>query len=160
MVLTAHSITRPLQTSARTMATSHRRYLTAVAATKKEGDISSVFASLSGNTPPPLSPKFADVKRKLIQGREEAVAASWKRLLKGLEQEIKIVERRGSSIIPSIKYDDLQQNFPKFEKDLKERGAGVVRSVVPQDIARAYKDDLEEYIKANPSTKGKYKLSL
>jgi hypothetical protein len=125
---------------------------------KKEGDISSVFASLSGNAPEPLPHRFANVKRKLIQGREEAVTASWERLLNALEKEVKTVENLGSLIIPSIQYDEMRRKFPEFQKDLKERGAGVIRGVVSQDEARYYKTDLEEYIKANPSTKGNLTL--
>ena len=51
---------------------------------RKEGDISSVFVSLSGVTPEPLPQRFADIKRQLIQGNEDAVTASWKRLLEQL----------------------------------------------------------------------------
>lgn len=133
----------------------HIRHLAASTNTKKEGDISSVFASLSGNIPPPLSSRFADVKRKLIAGHEGAVALSWKRLLKALEKEVRTIEQRGSSIIPSIRYEELHNNFQDFKKDLRERGTGVIRGVVPLDIARAYKSDLEKYIRDNPSTKGK-----
>ena len=56
-------------------------------ATRKEGDISSVFVSLSGVTPDPLPQRFADIKRQLIQGNESAVTASWKRLLEQLAIE-------------------------------------------------------------------------
>jgi hypothetical protein len=130
------------------------RTLATAAASKKEGDISSVFASLSGSAPIPLPPRFADAKRKLIQGRGKAITASWKRLLEALQKEVKTVEKLGSAIIPSIQYGELHDKLPEFSKDLKKRGAGVIRGVVPQDEARAYKTDLEEYIKANPSTKG------
>ncbi len=123
---------------------------------KKEGDISSVFASLSGKAPAPLPARFADVKRKLIQGREQKIRKSWDRLLKALEKQVKQVEELGSAIIPSVRYDELHDKLPEFQKDLKERGAGVIRGVIPQDEARAYKSDLEEYIKANPSTRGDY----
>jgi hypothetical protein len=133
------------------------RTATTAVASKKEGDISSVFASLSGNAPAPLPPRFANVKQKLIQGREEAITASWKRLLKALEREVRKIEELGSSIIPSIQYDELHDKFPEFQTDLKERGAGVIRGVVPQEEARAYKTDLEKYIKANPSTKGNFR---
>lgn len=152
MVTFSRALTRPT----RIMTRRATRTLTTAVASKKEGDISSVFASLSGNAPEPLPPRFANVKRKLVQGREEAITASWKRLLKALEKEVEIIEDLGSSIIPSIKYDEMHDKFPEFQKDLKERGAGVIRGVVPQDEARRYKTDLEEYIKANPSTKGDF----
>jgi Protein of unknown function (DUF1479) len=111
-------------------------------ASKKEGDISPVFASLSGNAPKPLPGRFANVKWKLIQGREEAVTASWERLLKALEKEVKTVEEIGSLIIPSIQYDEMHDKFLEFQKDLKERGASVIRGVVSQNEARGYKPNL------------------
>jgi len=137
------------------MTTTSLRTVTTAVTSKKEGDISSVFASLSGKAPAPLPTRFADVKRKLIQGREEAITASWKRLLRALENETRKIEELGSAIIPSIQYSELNDKLSKFQEALKVRGAGVVRGVVPQEEARAYKNDLEEYIKANPSTKGK-----
>ena len=137
-----------------------RPLTTAAVASKKEGDISSVFASLSGKPLVPLPPRFADLKRKLIQGREQEISQSWERLLKALEKQVKQVEKLQSAIIPSIQYNELQDKFLGFQKDLRERGVGVIRGVIPEDEARAYKNDLEEYIKANPSTKGMYASAL
>lgn len=156
MVPFSRTLVRPLQSSTKIMTSGTTRTLTTAVASKKEGDISSVFASLSGNAPAPLPPRFADVKRKLIQGREEAITASWKRLLEAIEKEVKTIEKLGSAILPSIQYEELPDKFPDFQKDLKECGAGVIRGVIPQDEARAYKNNLEEYIKANPSTKGNF----
>jgi hypothetical protein len=151
----SRALARPLQASGRTVTSGATRTITTAVASKKEGDISSVFASLSGKAPAPLPTRFANVKRKLIQGREGEIKESWERLLKALEKQVKQIEAMGSAIIPSVKYDELHGKFSEFQKDLKERGAGVIRGVIPQDEARAYKDDLEDYIKANPSTKGK-----
>lgn len=150
----SRALARPRQASARNMTPTRTRALTAVIASKKEGDISSVFASLSGRTPASLPHRFADVKRKLIQGREAAVTASWKRLLEALHHETRKIEALGSAIIPSIQYNVLHDKLPEFQEALKVRGAGVIRGVVPQGEARAYKNSLDEYIKANPSTKG------
>lgn len=149
----SRTLARPLQACARIIA--NTRTVTAAVASKKEGDISSVFASLSGKAPAPLPARFAIVKRKLIQGCEREISESWERLLKALEKQVKQIEELRSAIIPSVKYEELNDKFSDFQKDLKERGAGVIRGVIPQDEARAYKNDLEDYIKANPSTKGK-----
>src|SRR5271163_2883028 len=124
MMPLSRPLARPLQTSARIMTGNTTRTLATAVASKKEGDISSVFASLSGKAPAPLPPRFADVKRKLIQGREEVITASWKRLLKALEKEVRKIEALGSSIFPSIQYDELPDKFTDFQRDLKERGAG------------------------------------
>ena len=125
---------------------------------KKEGDISSVFVSLSGQAPEPLPQRLAGIKRDLASGHEEKLTASWRRLLEEIEQEVKVISERGPaiipSIIPSINFADLDSNLPGFHKDLKRRGVAVIRGVVPKDEARAYKEETERYVKANPSTKG------
>jgi hypothetical protein len=131
-----------------------RRCMGTAPAAKKEGDISSVFVSLSGVTPPPLPTRFGDVKKELAIGHEQKLTASWGRLLKGIEEEVKIISNRGPTVIPSINFLDLDSNLSDFQRDLKKRGVAVVRGVVPKDEARAYKGEIERYVKANPSTKG------
>jgi hypothetical protein len=123
-------------------------------ATRKEGDISSVFVSLSGVTPDPLPQRFADIKRQLIRGNESAVTASWKRLLEQLAVENQIVKQKGPDIIPSIQFRDLQNPSQDFISDIKKRGVAVIRGVVPEEEARGYKNKVEEYVKLNPWTKG------
>lgn len=125
-----------------------------IQATRKEGDISSVFVSLSGVTPEPLPQPFADIKRQLIKGNEDTITASWKRLLTQLSSEISIVKQNGPSIIPSISFRDLSNPSSDFLKEVRNRGVAVIRSVVPEAEARSYKTEVEEYVKANPSTKG------
>jgi Protein of unknown function (DUF1479) len=125
-------------------------------ATRKEGDISSVFVSLSGVTPEPLPQRFADIKRQLIQGNEGAVAASWKRLLEQLAVENETVKQRGPDIIPEIQFKDLHNPSKEFIADIKKRGVAVIRGVVPENEARGYKNEVEEYVKLNPWTKGTF----
>ncbi|KAH8684214.1 hypothetical protein BGZ60DRAFT_397031 [Tricladium varicosporioides] len=132
----------------------HRRNLATVSAGKKEGDISSVFVSLSGEAPPPLPSRFSRIKNDLVAGHEEKLTASWHRLLKALEDEVEIISGRGSSVIPCIKFQDLNSNLPDFHADLRRRGVAVVKNVIPPLEARAYKDEVERYVKDNPSTKG------
>ncbi|CAG8983553.1 hypothetical protein HYALB_00004354 [Hymenoscyphus albidus] len=121
---------------------------------RKEGDISSVFVSLSGVAPTPLPHRFIDLKKELTEGHEEALTASWGRLLKAIDAEVKYIFSRGSSVIPSIEFSELDNNPAEFRAELRKRGVGVVRNVVPSKEARAYKDEIEAYVKANPSTKG------
>jgi hypothetical protein len=66
--------------------------------TREVGDISSVFASLSGKAQEPLPSRFSDLKKRLIAGNEEAVKASWQRLLVSLEDEIEEVKQLKSSV--------------------------------------------------------------
>ena len=135
-----------------------RRYATpeAGAVSRKEGDISSVFRSLSGGSEDePLPPRFADVKKRLVRDRD-ALYESWKRLLGRLEEEVDVVRAEGSACIPEIQFSDIDSPAAKFSDGIRKRGVAVVRNLVPEDEARAYKGEIEAYITANPSTKGEH----
>ena len=66
--------------------------------TKDAGDISSVFPSLSGKEAVPLPARFSDLKKRLIQGNENAVKASWVRLLANLKSEIDEIKTQGNAV--------------------------------------------------------------
>jgi hypothetical protein len=121
---------------------------------RKEGDISSVFVSLSGVKPEPLPERFANIKRQLIQGNEERLSASWQRLLEQLAVENETVKQRGPNIIPQIQFSDLKNASEEFIEETKKRGVAVIKSVIPENEARGYKEEVEEYVRLNPSTRG------
>lgn len=121
---------------------------------RKEGDISSVFVSLSGVAPEPLPERFAEIKRQLIRGHEDLIGDSWKRLLKQLAAENEKVKRLGSGIIPQIEFKDLKDAPKDFIEETKKHGVAVIKGVIPEDEARSYKTEIEQYVKLNPSTKG------
>ena len=123
-------------------------------APKKEGDISSVFVSLSGAAPTPLADRFAAIKRQLITGHEDAIRASWQRLLERLIVENAEIAQQGPGIIPQIDFSNLSNPSQDFLQAVKKRGVAVVRGVVPESEARGYKTLVDEYIKTNPGTKG------
>ncbi|KAI3392166.1 hypothetical protein diail_6114 [Diaporthe ilicicola] len=121
---------------------------------KREGDISDSFASLSGIKDEPLPDQFRKLKLSLVEGREEKVKASWNRLLQRLEIENSVIDELGSKVIPEVRFDHLDEDLSKTKDAIKKRGAAVVRGVIPEDEARQYKFDLEDYIRKNPQTKG------
>lgn len=121
---------------------------------RKEGDISSAFTSLSGLKAQPLPERFVNIKRKLIQGHEERLSESWKTLLQQLEIENKTIKRLGPDVVPQIQFSDLKSSSEEFMRETRKRGVAVIKGVVPEDEARSYKSEIEEYVKLNPSTKG------
>ncbi|KAF9869406.1 hypothetical protein CkaCkLH20_13123 [Colletotrichum karsti] len=122
-------------------------------APKKEGDISSVFVSLSGETREPLPDRFRLLKQHLVAGREDAVVKSWGRLLRSLREENGLIAAKGPAIIPSIEFDDLDGDINRLKGEIKKRGAAVVRGVIDEKEARGYKEEVEAYVRKNPSTK-------
>ena len=124
-------------------------------AQKRAGDISDAFASLSGQDFKPLSPEYADLKQRLIRGHENQVRESWERLLRDLREEIPLILELGSKVIPEINFKDLDHASDTFNSELRKRGVAVVRGVVSEEEALQWKEDLREYIRQNPQTKGK-----
>lgn len=120
---------------------------------RKEGDISSVFRSLSGGGDEALPQRYVDVKRTLARDKP-ALHASWNRLLTRLREETEFVKAMGSASVPEIQFSDLDKPSAEFSQALRKRGVAVVRQVIPEREARAYKDEAEAYIAANPATKG------
>lgn len=122
---------------------------------KKEGDISDAFVSLSNTSQEPLPDRYRQLKLSLIEGHEDAVVSSWKSLLHRLKIENEEVAGKGSEIIPRVKYQELVDGLDKVRREeIKKRGTVVVEGVVEEDEARGYKTSAEDYIKANPHTKG------
>ncbi|RMD43477.1 hypothetical protein DV735_g1644, partial [Chaetothyriales sp. CBS 134920] len=119
--------------------------------TKEAGDISSVFPSLSGKAFVPLPPRFSELKKRLISGNEDAIKASWHRLLSSLRKEIDQIQDQKNSLIPSIDYDQVArgQVSPGDVAAIKHRGLAIVRNVIPAQTALDLKAELQEYIRAN-----------
>lgn len=121
---------------------------------KREGDISDSFASLAGIKDDPLPDQFRQLKLSMVQGREQKVIASWNRLLQRLSVENDIIAELGPRIIPEVHFDDLERGIHETKSSIQKRGAVVIRGVIPEDAARSYKHELEDYIRKNPQTRG------
>lgn len=120
---------------------------------KAAGDISHVFPSLSGKAIPPLPSRFADLKQKLVAGREREVEDSWYRLLDQLRKDKEEIKAAGPSIIPEISFEDIKkQEYDRsegFRRELRQRGVAIVRGVVSEEEALGWKDLLQRYIHSN-----------
>jgi hypothetical protein len=146
---------RPVAENGLLMDSSSSRGLATQVKSKKEGDISSVFVSLSGAAATKLPDRFTDIKRDLIRGNEEKLTKGWKRLLEQLAVENRFVAAHGPNVVPQIEYEELSKPSDQFMEAVKERGVAVIRGVVPEAEARGYKGEIEEYVRANPWTKGR-----
>ncbi|KAK0611218.1 hypothetical protein B0T14DRAFT_440496 [Immersiella caudata] len=121
---------------------------------KREGDISDSFASLSGKKAEPLPDRFRQLKLELVAGKEQAIVAGWKRLLAALRRENGVVARRGSAVIPEVDFASIHDDLQRKSVDIRKRGVAVIRGVIPEDEARSYKFEIEEYVRQNPQTRG------
>lgn len=102
-----------------------------------------------------LQPRFAKIKRDLVSGHTSAITASWKRLLRELRKEIDLISSKGSEVIPTIDFADIEKSacVEDFSRRLRRRGVGVIRKVVPRETAVAWKQETLRYLSENPHTK-------
>jgi hypothetical protein len=118
--------------------------------------------AFSSESPLPLPARFATIKKKLIAGKEEEITQSWKRLLARLESEVRAIESSGADIIPSIDFNEIQNNniqsidgrnsprVEEFTSKLRSRGVAVIRGVVPKDTAQQWSDETDSYLADSP----------
>lgn len=117
----------------------------------KIGSMEPPVQSFYGSEPIPLPSRFATIKRRLIQDREEAIAASWRRLLIALRDEIAHIQSRGTDLIPTISFADIDDpaKVAPFSRDLKRYGVALVRGVVSQSQTEEWIHQTREYITRN-----------
>lgn len=130
-----------------------------VVPTNRSGaSIGTAFTSLSKDgTTLPL--RFKALKQELSKGRQTAILEGWYRLLSRLEGEtLPQIKAIGSNLVPEVEYSDIVSNggeLPESAKaKLKTCGTLIVRGVVSQKQALDWKQDVRDYIAANPATSG------
>ncbi|KAM0756549.1 DUF1479-domain-containing protein [Meredithblackwellia eburnea MCA 4105] len=134
---------------------------------KSEGTIASVFATLSNPTEVPKLPqRFAQLKLGFVESAEhaEALKRGWVSVLSSLETEIQDIIDKGEKSIPTIEYPrgstaDNSESLAKWVdpealREVKKRGAAVIKGVIDPEKALNWKRDLRKYIAANPGVKG------
>ena len=154
MLSTLKQTVRPTLTICPLLASRRTYAATTTTTSKPEGDISSVFASLSGASAAPLPPRFADLKTDLIRGNEDKLRDSWEKLLAQLREETQIIRELGSAVVPEIRFEDLGRPSEEFTREHRKRGVAVVRGVVGEEEALGWKEDVRGYVRDNPRTKG------
>lgn len=112
---------------------------------RKEGDISSVFSSLSGAHQEQLPKRFAELKQRLISGNEDAVQHAWNTLLPQLRREIEEVKSTGPAIVPELDFKDIGHPDTQevFARRLMKTGVAVIRDVVSDEEALGWKAEID-----------------
>nr|XP_019012115.1 uncharacterized protein I206_02957 [Kwoniella pini CBS 10737]OCF50896.1 hypothetical protein I206_02957 [Kwoniella pini CBS 10737] len=125
---------------------------------RQEGDISSVFSSLSGEAAVELPARFGELKRQIIgdETNQRSLVESWSRLTKRLGQAAEEIDRKKQNCIPQITYDELTSpsSSPEVIEAIKTTGAFVLKNVIDRKVAEEWLSQTKSYIKANPEVKG------
>ncbi len=123
---------------------------------KQEGDISSVFSSLSGAKVPPLPERFVTLKRQLVGTSSETLTESWTDLLDSIAIGMQDIRDQGSNIIPEVSFEELTDpsSTDAWSTAARTRGSLIIRDVVPDGLALGWKEQIKDYVRLNPSVKG------
>jgi hypothetical protein len=124
---------------------------------KQEGDISAIFPSLSGIVHEALPPRFSQLKKDLISTTEarDRLVAGWLDLLSALREGVAELQAKGNVAIPEVSYAEIEKGGKIWQEEVRKRGSVVVRDVVDDVEALGWKQQILEYVKANPEVKGK-----
>jgi hypothetical protein len=118
---------------------------------KPKGDISSVFSTLGGKKENTLHPSLLQLKKEIAPKDPAVINNAYKRLLESFKQESIEIKEKGSAVIPSITFAEIQANGGEFPphivEQIKKRGCIVIRNVVSEEEAMGYKSQVQEYIK-------------
>lgn len=98
-----------------------------------------------------LPTRFTTLKETLTSGKGPALVSSWQRLLRALPEEIDLVSSLGSQAIPTIPFTSITDapRADRFLADLQRRGVGIIRNVVPRDVALSWSRETGEYLDEN-----------
>ncbi|KAK8861552.1 hypothetical protein IAR55_002374 [Kwoniella newhampshirensis] len=124
---------------------------------REEGDISSVFASLAGESEKPLPDRFAQLKREIVgdEANQRRLVESWSRLTGHLEKVSCEIQERQQDCVPQTTYEEFTSSRSSDLVDrIKTCGSVIIRNVVQEETAQGWLERLREYIKLNPGVKG------
>ncbi|KAJ7503546.1 hypothetical protein B0H11DRAFT_2170795 [Mycena galericulata] len=105
----------------------------------------------------PLPPRFAELKRTIAVANpnfKQDITKAWNEVLAELDKVTKVIAKEGSTYIPQVSFAELDTLTPVQIAEIKRKGTVVVKDVVDDEQARAWKTTLEEFIKANPQAEG------
>jgi hypothetical protein len=113
-----------------------------------------------------LPARFSTLKKSLITSElhGKALEKAWREVLTSLQKETQEVIASGSDLIPVVEYPGVEaMQGRKLEdwldvatvKHIKKRGTVIVKGVIPKAEALQYKQDIRDYVVANPQTKGR-----
>ncbi|ODV67138.1 DUF1479-domain-containing protein [Hyphopichia burtonii NRRL Y-1933] len=109
--------------------------------------------------PEDLDPRFAALKAKLVDPqKQEAVVASWKRLLKALEKENQKIIENGTAYVPTVEWKDIVANDYELpasaSSEFKTKGSMMVKGVIEKNQVDQWFDELVTFCKEHPETAG------
>ncbi|THH30269.1 hypothetical protein EUX98_g3936 [Antrodiella citrinella] len=101
----------------------------------------------------PCPPRFVEIKKEiasLYPDFQERITAAWNDLLIELDKGTAEIARLGSDIVPQVEFAQLGKLSTEEVAAIRRKGCVVIRNVVDDAEAAAWKQDLVDFVKANP----------
>ncbi|KAJ7710084.1 hypothetical protein B0H14DRAFT_3641410 [Mycena olivaceomarginata] len=104
-----------------------------------------------------LPPRFTEIKRAIASGSpnfEQDLIKALKEVLDQVDEVTQTIAKEGAAYIPQVSFTDLDKLSETQIAEIKRKGTVVIKDVVDDAQARAWKTSLEEFVKANPQSDG------
>ncbi|KAL1751390.1 hypothetical protein FB107DRAFT_266625 [Schizophyllum commune] len=104
-----------------------------------------------------LPPQFSALKKEIadsIPDFESKATRAWGEVIAELATVTEEVTKKGSSYIPEVEFSELEKLSKEDIYKIKRIGSVVIHNIVPDEDARKWKTDLDEFVKTNPDVGG------
>ncbi|KAF9532701.1 DUF1479-domain-containing protein [Crepidotus variabilis] len=104
-----------------------------------------------------LGPKFAELKATIASSYpnfEANVTNAWAEILAESDKTTKTIKEQGTEYVPQVSFTDLPNLSEDEIEKIRRRGTVVIKDVVDDKQAAAWKDELKQFIQTNPSVQG------
>ncbi|GAD97004.1 hypothetical protein NECHADRAFT_55518 [Paecilomyces variotii No. 5] len=94
--------------------------------------------------------EFKEYKRQILKEYgEESIRKAWLKACEDLKAVTSELSERGSSVIPELEFNEVQNLSEEKVKKLKEIGCFVIRGVIPTAETAAQFENLKQYVSEN-----------
>ncbi|KXN84869.1 hypothetical protein AN958_11999 [Leucoagaricus sp. SymC.cos] len=103
------------------------------------------------NNPFPL--RFLELKRQIASEHpdfEARATQAWKEIVEELVVFSNMIEKEGTNYIPQANYADLEKLNAQEVDAIKQRGCVVIKDIVDDAKAIAWRESLREFVRVNP----------
>ncbi|KAL1745584.1 hypothetical protein HDZ31DRAFT_62993 [Schizophyllum fasciatum] len=104
-----------------------------------------------------LPPQFADLKKEIadsIPDFESKATRAWGEIIAELAIVTKAITEQGSKYIQEVEFSELKKLSKDDIDKIKRIGTVVIHNIVPDEEAKQWKSDLDEFVKTNPDVGG------
>ncbi|KAH6909282.1 hypothetical protein BKA70DRAFT_1278064 [Coprinopsis sp. MPI-PUGE-AT-0042] len=104
-----------------------------------------------------LPPRYAELKKQIAASYpdfEQNATRAWREITEELNKFAETIQKEGSSYIPSVDFKDLKSLSQEQVAKVRQAGSVVIRNIVDDTEAIAWRESLKKFVKENPDVEG------